>query len=666
MAIIVMNDGTELNFDNDFSSTILAEAVHCKKICFDLSLLKKKDKVYSAYHIPQSEKILAFCKDVAFIPLTIEGIVFTDQAVYRCPAIKLEDGSEYNRISYKSLDSCIITQEGPKGGVYVCTQNHCFSLHGPSLVSQNVAGYEIRQIMCKVQRQLFIRDTSAKNKVDSLAKMLLQKAKSEMGIDELPSKTLGILDCLMDFPEHADTAAMIKAEYLFREFRPDKYDKFAATLPILISPDAKATIKSIPAAFYDNYMRLLADFEQELSYKSLSPIYKRIGSLEKRHIKVDIIQACLCVRMVEHSWIDTHISELRRNYGRDVAETIERFRCNYFNHEMYKVYTAITRGSDYPDTYLRLRDGLGLTPLHYAIILKNEEAIRHLLDQKDWKYASPYGSCAKPFQMYEYVVAAAGNQLPNIQEILLKTNMDVIELRDTIKTIKGKLKFQGAVNWVQDTNLIAHRMDYANKKAHHASKGELERISANIDAIKENLNTAEDNAANLEEMLRSCEDSIPCVMENAIDEALCYLEEMRTNNYPLASYLHRIFFEPDFFERVQLATKDRLDLRLYHYEGFYFLAPAFANINLPYQGQSSSTQNINKGVSTSNIPPYGNSWFSNEAHHSIDTLKLEYRKLAKTYHPDVCKLPNSSDLFKAISTEYSQLYHLIVYGKARP
>lgn len=91
-----MNDGTELNFDNDYSSTILAEAVRCKKICFDLSLLKKKDKVYSAYHIPQSEKILAFCKDVAFIPLTIEGIVFTDQAVYRCPAIKMEDGSEYN------------------------------------------------------------------------------------------------------------------------------------------------------------------------------------------------------------------------------------------------------------------------------------------------------------------------------------------------------------------------------------------------------------------------------------------------------------------------------------------------------------------------------------------------------------------------------------------
>lgn len=581
---------------------------------------------------------------------------------YRCPAIKLDDGSEYNRISYKSLDSCIIAQEGSKGGVYVCAQNLYFSLHGPTLVAQNVAGYEIRQIMCKVQRQLFQRDASAKNKVDFLAKILLQKAKNEMGIDELPSKILGILDSLMEFPEHADSAAMIKAEYLFREFRPDKYDKFAATLPALVSLDTKTAIKNIPAAFYDNYMRLLADFEQKLSYKSLSMIYKRIGSPEKHNIKIDIIEACLCVRMVEHDWAESRISELRKKYGRDVAEALERFRCNYLNHEMYKVYNAITQGSDYPDTYLRLRDGLGLTPLHYAIILKNEKAIKYLLEQKDWKYASPYGSSAKPFQMYEYVVAAAGNQLPSIQEILLKTNSDLIELRDTIKTIKGKLKFQGAIHWVQDTNLIAHRMDYTNKKVHHASKDELEGISANIDAIKENLNTAEDNAANLEEMLQSCEDSIPCVMENAIDEALCYLEEMRTKNYPLANYLHRIFFEPDFFEQVLLATKENQDLQLYRYEGFYFTAPAFAEINLPYQGQISATESINNENSSPSAPLYGNSWFSSEAHRSLDTLKSEYRKLAKTYHPDICKLPDSSDLFKAISTEYSQLYHLIVHS----
>ena len=290
------------------------------------------------------------------------------------------------------------------------------------------------------------------------------------------------------------------------------------------------------------------------------------------------------------------------------------------------------------------------------------EYLDKIADQKDWKYASPYGSSAKPFQMYEYVVAAAGNQLPNIQDILLKTNSDLIELRDTIKTIKGKLKFQGAVHWVQDTNLIAHRMDYANKKAHHVSKDELERISANIDAIKENLNTAEDNTANLEEMLRSCEDSIPCVIENAIDEALCYLEEMRTKNYPLANYLHRIFFEPDFFERVLLATKEKQDLRLYCYEGFYFVAPAFAEIELPHLGQPASKNEAKKETSTKEKPPYGNSWFSEEAHQSADVLKSEYRKLAKIYHPDICKLPDSSDLFKAISTEYSQLYHLIVHS----
>lgn len=178
----INDNGKEIDMSRNFDGIVLSAMCSCKKVCFDLTMLKKRDKVYSAYKIPPSERILAFCKEVAFMPITVSGIVFTDQAVYRCPAIKLEDGTEYNRISYMSLDSCIVTQEGPKGGVYICTRNHAFSLYGPSLVAQNVAGYEIRQILCKVQRQLFQRDSSVKSRVDSLAVTLLQKIKDDMGM----------------------------------------------------------------------------------------------------------------------------------------------------------------------------------------------------------------------------------------------------------------------------------------------------------------------------------------------------------------------------------------------------------------------------------------------------------------------------------------------------
>ena len=117
-----------------------------------------------------------------------------------------------------------------------------------------------------------------------------------------------------------------------------------------------------------------------------------------------------------------------------------------------------------------------------------------------------------------------------------------------------------------------------------------------------------------------------------------------------------------FWSCVLFATKEKHNLRLYRYEGFYFTAPAFAEINLPYQGQVSATVNVNTENSSPSTPLHGNSWFSSEAHRSVDTLKSEYRRLAKIYHPDICELPNSSDLFKAISAEYSQLYHLVVHG----
>ena len=69
MAIIVMNDGTVFDYDHDYGNVIRTEETKCRKVCFDLSRLKKKEKIYSEYKItlpsgctslPSTEKLILY------------------------------------------------------------------------------------------------------------------------------------------------------------------------------------------------------------------------------------------------------------------------------------------------------------------------------------------------------------------------------------------------------------------------------------------------------------------------------------------------------------------------------------------------------------------------------------------------------------------------------
>ncbi len=49
--------------------------------------------------------------------------------------------------------------------------------------------------------------------------------------------------------------------------------------------------------------------------------------------------------------------------------------------------------------------------------------------------------------------------------------------------------------------------------------------------------------------------------------------------------------------------------------------------------------------------PYGSSWFSPQAHSDENILNAEYRKLAKQYHPDLCKQNDAKEIFQEITNE---------------
>ena len=71
--------------------------------------------------------------------------------------------------------------------------------------------------------------------------------------------------------------------------------------------------------------------------------------------------------------------------------------------------------------------------------------------------------------------------------------------------------------------------------------------------------------------------------------------------------------------------------------------------------RKSSSQDRTYSTASSVKKPYGDSWFSPEAHRSVHKLREEYRALAKRYHPDVCKRTDSKEIFQDILNEQAQL-----------
>lgn len=137
-------------------------------------------------------------------------------------------------------------------------------------------------------------------------------------------------------------------------------------------------------------------------------------------------------------------------------------------------------------------------------------------------------------------------------------------------------------------------------------------------------------------------------------------------NDPLANYLLQIFSDPNFLKHILYHSSCQCNL--YCYKGFFFVTPSDIQIDLSSFNQNeysdfneSATHNqdnqyqedphAEKRRAEPVVRPFGDSWFSPEAHRDRKKLKSEFNKLAKQYHPDIFKHPLSNKIFQEILNE---------------
>ena len=157
------------------------------------------------------------------------------------------------------------------------------------------------------------------------------------------------------------------------------------------------------------------------------------------------------------------------------------------------------------------------------------------------------------------------------------------------------------------------------------------------------------------------------ITNDALIEAINTAQRLRASTNPFVIFLIRLFSAPDLLPHILDCPSG---CKLYTYQNHSFATPEDVSIDLPYcsenmggheksshrQNHSDTTAQEKEGTqantdTTSIQRPYGDSWFSPEAHRNIKKLKEEYHKLAKQYHPDKCNHPLSKRIFQEIVNE---------------
>lgn len=661
--MIIISGEQLVDLAGNRSDVLVTATFGCKKVSLDIRKIKKPEKVFSTYKIPKDEHLIAYCKGILpLFGLTLDGLVFTDKAFYPFP--RDTNPLPSNRIPYADLCKYIITQESDKGAVFLQSGKIEYEIYSGTLIQQNTAGLEIRHILEAIQTDLCRQSVSAKEMMDNAVTEFFNLAKVEMKSDILSTRMKTVLKAISTKQNYCDDAVYLLAENLFRQCSESDYQAFLAELPLNISLETKAELAQIPKRFADALLQDLSNPNIIFADSYLNKVYGNLRDQSESQTYLSAY-ALTCMRITRCDTARETISKIAQEYGVNATYLLEDFICIYGNQQMQAAFKVLCEGGEITEKQLHLRDGLGLTPLHYAMILQNTEALSDILCRKNWSEETQHLKKTWLRDIYDYQVLACAKPELDRPELFYHVNPDVKSISEIILKLKQQEDemYQALIklsDTIREAEWRLHKME-----SEGADVFEVEPLKQNLwemyDSSKE-LNSALEE---LPQQLENAEKERNRIYKAAVTKSREVLERLRRDDNPVIQLFLQLYENKEDLVNLARVFSDFGDyssVRMYQWGSFYFILPETIPLNLPYRTVRITTDGIDDngilehsdGV-TRPYCLYGDSWFSPQAHTDILTLKSEYRNLAKQYHPDVCGEIYAEELFQEILNEYETL-----------
>ena len=414
---------------NTFEAEIFSFPHTYTKLTFGTAGIKKLDKVISTYKIPDGEQIVAYMKGtIPLFGLTTEGTIITDCALYIHPCH--DDWAATNRFPFSEICRYAVYMKDPKSDVYLARAEQVNTILGCTLFGKSVGGMELTQFIRSLQAVLLEKYDWAREQKRRSIQQLFAAVQTSMKHGRISDDQLMMLDNFGLAGDDAFSAKLLRAEDLYRSCNSESYDSFVNALPY----EEQRKIKVKQEEFSKDLRRDLSDPKGTFDSEYLTSAHQNLSGAKRSAPSEKAIFCYLCIRLDRNVEYRLEKEGLAR-CDRDGAQEVEDFLHCFRNCRMNEVYHAVRLGKKLDPAWYDWQDDLGLTVLHYAILLKKEELVANLLDKREWFSQVPVIDS----RAMDYVVLAKLIGLSNFDLILQKTYEPLVTLQRSQKAVKRQL-----------------------------------------------------------------------------------------------------------------------------------------------------------------------------------------------------------------------------------
>lgn len=657
-------------------------------LVFDFRELNNIEEYYKEYKIPAEEKPIVYAYSGHFFSFRLEGsgTLITDEAIYFHPSHR--DWAKSNRLPLSDICSYMVFRENDRDGVHLVSQKKDIRIFGRTVAPTDTTATELFELLKALQKALIVGSSEKKEFEKTLGLMLgrIRSSFHENGM--LDEKYAMLLEQIADYPSFATEVAFIRAENCYRQCNRIAYNKFVDSLPDSIDSQVKESLMDPDRLFFETFIRDISNSQAFYMTKHLIEPYVNLKSMERLDLRQCMLLCFLCIRLDDVQYFE-EIFEMISDYVEpDDYWRLVGFAAKFKNEKMSDVYEKLLSKVELSAQELSLVDSVGLTPLHYALITRDGEIVRNVLNACDWSnyYQSLIRDVfTKPVYDLVFCASCLYDDEDLIEDIIVRIRPEAKPLARTIKSlntsidIKSKLLLKAEKNDdLEDIRLYQEQLC-----EYRAMLGEVH-----------------------EELSRMVRDTIRISRKKA--------EQIIRDNHPLNRYVLHLYMMPDSLYRSIADTIS--SWRIYRYKDTFFVAACEHDLKLSYyewqkgsitdrlilesdvatrEGTSRSGDRFDgdtfvnpdrarrdeakrrkdeqqrrkeeaeraarkakfreEAARVANDAPYGRSFFSPAAHSNINTLKKEYRKLVKQYHPDAGGTAKDVELMLIIMNERADI-----------